>query len=572
MKKSLSKQFIALLLIPVCIILTINFIIILQLHKKQDDELKNYCLSTLENINVNISSMTRSMKKTATIFSSQAETQAYLASSSTNSHELQRQSYSELIGMAQSYTPGLVDILVWDHTSPTSLISYIPADMEDFAVNHFQNSRYDRQSYFQFYIQPTTNTPYMIYFSPIYLTSYSENFGKHIGNIAIICKTDTLYQLVNATTDISLTISDRSTNQILYSNAVARKHISARESWELFKKTEELTNTNLNINAIAYTGQVQFSDNPNSNLLLTLAILLLVYILLITLAVQRLIIHPIHQLNAEIENLNYTSNDLHLPITQKNEIGSIASHVNNMLDKITVLNQRDINSQARIYEMELNKKQTQIYAYQSQINPHFLYNMLQCMRGICLMHDVPEAAQICTNMADLFRYSIKGAFLTSLENEISIIDKYLYMIEIRFQGRISYKLEVADNTKECLIPKMILQPIVENAIFHGLDEIEEGGIITIKTTRTENDLFITVTDNGIGFSKEALQNLNQRLKEEITFITNSPSGTSDSIGVINIHNKIRLYEGNDYGIAIYSVPNHTDVTLHLNAKQKITTQ
>lgn len=188
------------------------------------------------------------------------------------------------------------------------------------------------------------------------------------------------------------------------------------------------------------------------------------------------------------------------------------------------------------------------------------------------MHDVPEAAQICTNMADLFRYSIKGAFLTSLENEISIIDKYLYMIEIRFQGRISYKLEVADNTKECLIPKMILQPIVENAIFHGLDEIEEGGIITIKTTRTENDLFITVTDNGIGFSKEALQNLNQRLKEEITFITNSPSGTSDSIGVINIHNKIRLYEGNDYGIAIYSVPNHTDVTLHLNAKQKITTQ
>ena len=91
--------------------------------------------------------MTTSMKKTATVFSSQEETQAYLESSSSDSHQLQRQSYSELIGMAQSYTPGLIDILMWDQTSVTSLISYIPADMEDFVVNQFQDSRNDTASY-----------------------------------------------------------------------------------------------------------------------------------------------------------------------------------------------------------------------------------------------------------------------------------------------------------------------------------------------------------------------------------------------------------------------------------------
>lgn len=90
MKKSLSRQFIALLLIPVCIILVINFCIIIHLHKSQNEELKNYCISTLENINVNVSSMTTSMKKTATVFSSQEETQAYLESSSSDSHQLQR--------------------------------------------------------------------------------------------------------------------------------------------------------------------------------------------------------------------------------------------------------------------------------------------------------------------------------------------------------------------------------------------------------------------------------------------------------------------------------------------------
>lgn len=84
--------------------------------------------------------MVTSMKKTATVFSSQEETQAYLESSSSDLHQLQRQSYSELIGMAQSYTPGLVDILMWDQTSATSLISYIPASMEDFAVNSFRTA------------------------------------------------------------------------------------------------------------------------------------------------------------------------------------------------------------------------------------------------------------------------------------------------------------------------------------------------------------------------------------------------------------------------------------------------
>lgn len=102
-----------------------------------------------------------------------------------------------------------------------------------------------------------------------------------------------------------------------------------------------------------------------------------------------------------------------------------------------------------------------------------------------------------------------------LESELNIIDKYLYMIEVRFRGRITYKLEVSDDTKDCLIPKMILQPIVENSIFHGLDEIEEGGIIIIKTTRTEDDLYITVTDNGIGFSEEALQNLTRKLGKRL---------------------------------------------------------
>lgn len=133
----------------------------------------------------------------------------------------------------------------------------------------------------------------------------------------------------------------------------------------------ELSNSNLDITAIAYNGQIHLLQGQESQLLLSLAILLLVYILLVILAVQHLIIHPIHQLNETIENLDYKNNELHLQTNLKNEIGSITSHVNHMLDRISSLTSSDIESQQQIYRDGLNKKQTQIYAYQSQIQPTF---------------------------------------------------------------------------------------------------------------------------------------------------------------------------------------------------------
>ena len=292
---------------------------------------------------------------------------------------------------------------------------------------------------------------------------------------------------------------------------------------------------------------------------------LLIFVLLIY-RVTKPVMISVNDIVDAMKNLEKDNFREKLEVKEKDstEIQEISEGFNEMSERIH-------NLIGQVKESAMEQKNAEISALEAQIDPHFLYNMLQCMRGISLMHNIPEVAQICTNMADLFRYSIKGAFLVPLESELNIIDKYLYMIEVRFQGRITYKLEVSENTKDCLIPKMILQPIVENAIFHGLDEIEEGGIVTIKTTRSEDDLYITVTDNGVGFSKEKLYDLTRKLEEEITFINNSSSETSDNIGVINIHNKIRLYEGNNYGLSINSIPNHTSLPSHLNAKQQTTT-
>lgn len=184
------------------------------------------------------------------------------------------------------------------------------------------------------------------------------------------------------------------------------------------------------------------------------------------------------------------------------------------------------------------------------------------------MHGIPEVAQICTNMAGLFRYSIKGDFLVNLEDELNIIDKYLYMIRIRFQDRITYQLEIGEDTRQCKIPKMILQPLVENSIFHGLESIEENGRILIRTFRDQNGLFITIHDNGIGFDGQKLEEINRLLDEDISNGINAAFQESPGLGIRNIHNKIRLYEGNEYGVRIESSPRDTSVTLYLNARQE----
>lgn len=566
MKKSLSSQFVAILLIPLILILATNYYIITEIRRDQSQSLKRYCSTTLDNIEINIASMATSMKKTSTMFSSKQETQSYLQNASTDTHQLQRQSFSDLIGMSQSYTPDLVDIIVWDKNSPTSMISYIPADMENFTVERFRNSAMNKQSYFEFYIQPATREPFLMYFSPVFMTTFSEDFGKYIGNIAIICKTETLSKLVNSTSDMQLQIKDEASRRILYSNnyTLPKQEIPNPKTYE---ETLRIPNTNLSVDGTAYASQVSLLNDSRSGPLILFALLSLFYLAYIAFAVHHIIIRPIHKLNQEIESIDYEHDKPQIRTSLKNEIGSIASHVNTLLERVYSLNQHNIASQARLYEMELSKKQTQLYAYQSQINPHFLYNMLQCMRGISLMHGIREVAQICTNMADLFRYSIKGAFLVYLEDELSIIDKYLYMIRVRFQDKITYSLEIAEDTKKCKIPKMILQPLVENSIFHGLESIEDNGFIHIRTFREGDGLFITIQDNGIGFDEVTLKELEELLSQDIPSDINATFNEAKGLGIINIHNKIRLYEGTEYGISILSRPSDTLVTIRLNARQ-----
>lgn len=143
------------------------------------------------------------------------------------------------------------------------------------------------------------------------------------------------------------------------------------------------------------------------------------------------------------------------------------------------------------------KTESEIYALRSQINPHFLYNTLQCMGGIALMNDQPLVAEMASNMAEIFRYSIKEGDKVTVREETDFLKKYLDICDVRFNGRFRWEMEMEEGIGELPIDKMILQPLVENAVYHGLEKrTEPGGMLWIKGCREGQSLVFFIIDNG----------------------------------------------------------------------------
>lgn len=211
-------------------------------------------------------------------------------------------------------------------------------------------------------------------------------------------------------------------------------------------------------------------------------------------------------------------------------------------------------------------KEAQISALQSQINPHFLYNTLESIRGQALIEDHEEIASITETLAVFFRYNIsQKGYLVSLREEIDNVKNYFKIQEYRFEHRFSLSLEIdkTDEILECFIPKLTIQPIIENAIFHGLETSGKNGQVSVRIFKSEHNLMIRISDNGVGISASILEDMNQKINNDSDSIETS-SKSSSGIALINVNKRIKLIFGQTYGIQIYSTQGiGTDVEINL---------
>ena len=235
------------------------------------------------------------------------------------------------------------------------------------------------------------------------------------------------------------------------------------------------------------------------------------------------------------------------------EIIVMANEFNEMMDEIDDLTHRLLESNTRLYEAELVKKQSELAYLQSQINPHFLYNTLESINGIAAEEGGDKIFNITKALALVFRYSIKGTDMVPLREELTIIKSFIYIQKIRFGNRFEVKYHFPEEILECKVPKMILQPIVENAIFHGIEPRIGEGLLQLKGEISGNMILLSIKDNGMGMEAEKLRLIKESLSAQQGF-TGKNNDRTVNIGMANVNNRIKLKYGNEYGIMIKSEP------------------
>ncbi|MCD8097468.1 MAG: histidine kinase [Lachnospiraceae bacterium] len=205
-------------------------------------------------------------------------------------------------------------------------------------------------------------------------------------------------------------------------------------------------------------------------------------------------------------------------------------------------------------QIKIFQKQAQYLALQNQINPHFLYNTLDCIRSEAVIQGIDVIADMTESLSTYFRYTISDLDkLARVSAELENVRNYYTIRHYRFGDRLSLKIDMGEDTviiPRLYMPKLTLQPIVENAIFHGIERKVGPGEVIIQLTLTQRRLIIKVSDNGVGMSEEALVALNDKLTQNADTVEREKGG----IAIANVNKRIKLLFGEEYGIYIRSAP------------------
>ena len=261
---------------------------------------------------------------------------------------------------------------------------------------------------------------------------------------------------------------------------------------------------------------------------------------------SKAISRPIRDLSEEMKTITLNEYSGSTLESREDEIGILQDSFNHMIT-------RNKELIAQQYQAKLEKRNAQLRALQAQINPHFMYNTRQVIGGMALEKDAPEVYSVTLALSDILRYSLNfSKEMVCLEEEVEYLKSYVMIQNERFGGKVQLKLELEPDTRKCLIPKLILQPLAENSFEHGLLNKAGDWLLTVEShTTPEGDLLICIKDNGIGFDSERLAQIREKIELDTVKALNSGS----HIGLANVHARIKLRSAKEgHGVSIDSSP------------------
>lgn len=305
----------------------------------------------------------------------------------------------------------------------------------------------------------------------------------------------------------------------------------------------------------ANTSELLKNNKQAQMMYLLVAAVLLLGVILISSIIAREITRPIRQLRDSMSMVEEGQFDkANVAVTAKNEIGSLSKSFNVMTERIHTLMEQNVYEQKQ-------KRKNEMKALQAQINPHFLYNTLDSIIWMSEAGQNEEVVLMTSALAKLLRQSISNdREQVTVAEEIEYVRSYLTIQKMRYKDKLEYSIEVSPEINHIMIIKFALQPLVENAIYHGLKYKETKGNLNIRGYERGDKAYITIADDGVGMDEDVLEHIfDETMKEH----------KSNGVGVPNVQKRLQLYYGPEYGISYISrkgVGTVATVTVPLNSR------
>lgn len=313
-------------------------------------------------------------------------------------------------------------------------------------------------------------------------------------------------------------------------------------------------NTGWTLVGVSFLSEINSYQTQLSTIYTLLAVLGFSLLVLLSVILSSRISSPIEELRESMREVERGNFDIDISVKSNNEVKELAKDC-----RIAIMKIKDLIEQNE-QEQEI-KRHNELKALQAQINPHFLYNTLDSIIWMAECGQTEEVVDMTTALAEFFRLGIsKGSEIVSVRSMIEHIRSYLIIQKMRYKNKLDYRLNIPPEIYSYRTLKLLIQPLVENAIYHGLKEQETGGLITISGRKEGELLIFTVEDNGLGFSAETLDELQEK---------SSSRRGGGGVGVRNVEERIKLFFGAAYGLSFTSTPGvGTTFTLTLPAMEQ----
>ncbi len=301
------------------------------------------------------------------------------------------------------------------------------------------------------------------------------------------------------------------------------------------------------VTSIPFSELMEGANSIRNTIFLT-SIVFIIIAFIMSFGLATSLINPLKRLRNFIRKVEVGDFTGKVPVVSKDEIGMLTHGFNNMVERLDTLMEEVYASKIKEIEMNLRQKETELKMLQAQINPHFLYNSLDTIRGMALERDMDDISIMAESLAQLLRYNIKEeAAKVTIKQEILIGEKYLRIQKYRFEEKLTYHFDVPEELLEKKIAKFTLQPLLENCVVHGLEPQTGHTNITIHAkTLDSNTFLLLISDTGPGIDEEQLEKITTLLKSD------QNNDKVRHIGIMNVHKRIRHLFGNEYGLFITS--------------------